>query len=609
MEQAKTGETDTVQSVPHMLMRSVAQYPERNAFRFRRGSRILGISYREFGDLVEDLAHGLAAIGLQRHDRVAILSGNRVEWMIVDFAVMAIGGIVVPIYQTLSPDQMAYILMDSGARVIFVENRYYFEKIIQIEEQLPKMKTILTFDPIHNTDRPTTVFKRILRLGDKHRTARHGWFERTMNQIDRNDVCSIVYTSGTTGDPKGVRLRHSGFIESIISTESALPLNPEDVFLSFLPLSHLYERVAGHWIPLYRGCCIAYARSIATIIEDMQTFHPTILVAVPQFYEKVHNSVHLKIKNSSLTRRLFFQWAEKLGTCIIQRKKKGHSAPVLKLFRPLARKFVFRKLHRYLGGALRCPISGGAALSIKTARFFEAMELPIIQGYGLTETHLVVTLKTSLAQKEGSCGVPIPGVSVKIADDGEILVRGKTIMAGYHNAPELTDSVIDKEGWFHTGDIGVLDEMNCLTITDRKKNIIVISSGEKIAPAPIEAKLKESPYIDQVCLIGEGHAFISALIVPNMEMILDWCRRENLPYKDLEELLPSQELKHLLKHEISLRQKQLAWYERVKKFVILDHPLEIRKGELTPTMKIRRAVLKGKYWEEIDRLYASEKKA
>jgi len=587
-------------------MKTVAAHPDRNAFRFRRGGRIISMSYREFGDLVEDLAHGLAAIGLKHHDRVAILSENRVEWSIVDFAVMSIGGIVVPVYQTLSPDQMAYILMDSDVKVIFVENRYYFEKLMQIEDQLPELKTILTFEAIRNVDHPTTIFKRILRLGDKHRAARPGWFERTLNKISRDDICSIVYTSGTTGDPKGVLLRHSGFIESIINTEAVLPLKPDDIFLSFLPLSHLYERVAGNWTPLYRGCCIAFARSVPTVIEDMQAFHPTVLVSVPRLFDRITHGVRQKIRESGLIRRLIFRFAEKLGNRLADVRKDGKPHILLKLLRPVARRLVFQKLHRYLGNALRYPISGGASLSVETARFFDAMELPIIEGYGLTETHLVVTLNPPGKHRLGSCGTPVPGIHIKIADDGEILVRGKTIMNGYHNAPDLTASVIDAEGWFHTGDIGVLDENNYLTITDRKKNIIVISSGEKIAPAPIEAKLKESPYIDEACLIGEKRDFITALIVPNMQMVLNWCRDEKLPYEDLEELLPSIELKRLLKHEINLRQKQLAWYERIKKFVILDHPLEIRKGELTPTMKVRRTVLEGKYWEEIDSMYAKE---
>jgi len=607
MEHPEKAEAKTFQSVPHMLMDTVETYPDRNAFRFRRGGRIVSVSYREFGDLVEDLAHGLAAMGIRRRDRVAILSENRIEWAIVDFAVMSMGGIVVPVYQTLSPDQMAYILIDSGVRVIFVENRYYYEKVMQIQDQLPNLKTILTFEPIRNANRPTTVFKRVLRLGDKHRAARSGWFERTLNRIKRDDVCSIVYTSGTTGDPKGVRLHHNGFIESIVNTEAALPVKPEDTFLSFLPLSHLYERVAGHWIPIYRGCCIAYARAITTVVEDMQAFHPTIVVSVPQFFDKITAGVHLKVSESGFVRRLIFRWGEKLGNRLADGNRKGEKHLFLKLLRPLARKLVFKKLHRYLGGSLRYPISGGASLSGEAARFFEAMELPIIEGYGLTETHLVVTLSPPEKRREGSCGTPIAGVTVSIADDGEILVRGNTIMDGYHDAPELTASMIDADGWFHTGDIGFLDKDNYLTITDRKKNILVISSGEKIAPAPIETKLKESPYIDEACIIGEGRDFITALIVPDMEAILHWSRKGKLPYEDLDELLPSRELKRFLKQEINLRQKQLAWYERVKKFVILDHPLEIRKGELTPTMKVRRAVLEGKYWEEIDRLYAKEK--
>ncbi len=607
MEESKIRESEMFQSVPHMLIRTAEIYSDRTAFKFRRGGRIISMSYREFVDLVEDLSHGLAAIGLKRQDRVAILSENRVEWSIVDFAVMSLGGIVVPVYQTLSPDQIAYILMDSGVKVIFVENRYYYEKLVQVRDQLPELKTILTFEPIRNVDHPTTIFKRILRLGDKHRAARPGWFERTLNQINRNDVCSIVYTSGTTGDPKGVCLRHSGFIESIINSESVLPLKCEDIFLSFLPLSHLYERVAGNWTPLYRGCCIAFARSIPTIIEDMQIFHPTVLVSVPQLFDRIHHGVHRKINENGWSRRLIFHLAEKLGNRLAEGKQNGKKHFFLKLLRPLAKGLVFRKFHRYLGGALRYPISGGAPLSVETAHFFDAMELPVIEGYGLTETHLVITLNPPGKQRAGSCGPPVPGVDIRIADDGEILVRGKIIMNGYHNAPDLTASVIDSDGWFHTGDIGFLDKDNYLTITDRKKNIIVISSGEKIAPAPIETKLKESQYIDELCLIGDGRDFVTALVVPDMEAILYWSQKEKHPYEGLEELLLSPELKQLLKHEINSRQKQLAWFERVKKFVILDQPLEIRKGELTPTMKVRRTVLEGKYWNEIDNMYAGTK--
>jgi long-chain acyl-CoA synthetase len=398
-------------------------------------------------------------------------------------------------------------------------------------------------------------------------------------------------------------LNQKGFIIEIINAESVLSLYADDVFLSFLPLSHLYERLAGHWCPLYRGATIHYAQSIETVIQDIAEARPTVMVSVPRLYEKVAATVYEQIENSSSLKRNLFYWALNTGLKYHEKRIEGKVSKVLKKRYQLADKVVFSKIKTKLGGKFRCPIAGGAPLSVDTLKFFEAIGLRIVEGYGMTETHLIITLTAPGKTKYGSCGKPIPEVQVKIAQDGEVLVKGDTLMMGYYNRPDLTAEVLDAQGWLHTGDIGYLDEDNYLFLTDRKKNIIVTSGGKNVAPAPIEHMLKTSRYIDEVCLVGNRQRFVSALIIPNYELLKKWGTEQGIDVTDLREFLNHDKVNQLIWQEIEEKQKSFARYESVKKFVLLPEPFNIDKDELTPSLKIKRNVVEKKYADIISRMY------
>ncbi len=586
-------------SVPHILFNTIKKYPDKDALRISRDDQLRTYTYHDFGELVKNMTHALAEKGLKPNDKVAILSNNMPEWTICDFAVFCLRGIVVPIYQTLPAGQIEYILKDSETRAIFVQDEVQYTKIKEIHKNLPKLELVFSFEKVNDIE----TFDQLIDKGKNHRDKHPDFFEKSMESIDSEAICSLVYTSGTTGDPKGVMLHHKGFVKDIVNAESVLNLESEDVFLSFLPLSHLYERLAGHWCPIYRGGTIHYARSIETIIDDIAVAKPTVMVSVPRLYEKIANTVNEQIEQGSFIKRKLFNRAIATGLDYHKKRIAGKLSGGLERRYRFADKVVFSKIKKKLGGNFRYPIAGGAPLSVDTLKFFEAIGLRIVEGYGMTETHLIITLTPSGKTKYGSCGKPIPEVEVKIAEDGEVLVKGDTLMAGYFNKPELTADMIDSEGWLHTGDIGYLDEDNYLFLTDRKKNIIVTSGGKNVAPAPIEHKIKTSKYIDDVCLVGSKRKFISALVIPNYEMLKGWAKEQGLHINDNEELVNNEKVRGLIGSDIDEGQADFARYEQAKKFAILSEPLSIEKGELTPSLKIKRNVVEERYKPLIDALY------
>jgi len=590
-------------TVPEMLLETIAKFPENDVFRFKKEGKIQKITYAEFGEQIKDLTHGLLDLGMKKGDKIAILSYNRPEWAVADFSSFAVKGIVVPIYQTLPPKQIEYILKDSGTRAIFVENELQLKKIEEIQKSLPKLKFIISFEKLPKQAESVILLENLLQRGKSHRAANPEKFDKLIQSIKSSEICTIVYTSGTTGDPKGVMLHHKGFVNDIINSEAILNLFPDDIFLSFLPLSHLYERLAGHWCPMYKGATIHYAQSIDTVVEDIAEAKPTVMVSVPRLYEKVASKVRDQIEQSTSIKRNLFYWA--LGTGLDYHEKciEGTASKWLEKRYQIADKIVFSKIKQKLGGKFRCPIAGGAPLSVETLKFFEAIGLRIVEGYGMTETHLIITLTPPGKTKYGSCGKPIEGVKVKIAKDGEVLIKGDTVMEGYYNKPDLTTDVIDKDGWLHTGDIGHLDEDNYLFLTDRKKNIIVTSGGKNVAPAPIEHILKTSRYIEDACLIGNKRKFISAVLIPNYESLEAFAKEKGITYSEKEELTTNAEIQNLIQKEIDALQIDFASYESVKKFIILSEPLSIEKGELTPSLKIKRNVLEKNYKKQIDALY------
>lgn len=591
------------QSVPHLLFNTIENYPKNDALRIRRNDEIQVTTYEQFGEQIEHIFCALHKTGLQAGDKIAILSNNMPEWTITDFATLSLGGIVVPLYQTLPPNQIAYILKDSGARAIFVQDKMQLDKIEQIQNELPNLEFVFLFAEENDRPKDVQTFSDLLKIGSKYRTQNPDLFRNSLDRIDAHDTCSLVYTSGTTGEPKGVMLNHKGFIEDIISSEAVLNLVPEDIFLSFLPLSHLYERLAGHWCAMYRGGTVHYARSIETVVEDIADAKPSIMVSVPRLYEKIANAVRDQIELGSWIKRNIFYWSIGTGLEYHEKRIEGTLTPGLERKYQLAEKLVFNKIKAKLGGNFRHPIAGGAPLSVETLKFFEAIGLRIVEGYGMTETHLIITLTPAGKTKYGSCGKPVSCVDLKISNDGEVLVKGETLMSGYYNKPDLTAEIIDEDGWLHTGDVGYLDEDNYLFLTDRKKNIIVTSGGKNIAPAPVEHKLKISKYIDDVCVIGNKRKFVSALIIPNYEIIQNWATENGIPFSNNEEMVVAQNVIDLMQKEIDEQQAEFARYEKVKKFIILAEPLTVDAGELTPSLKIKRNVIEKKYKKQIDALY------
>lgn len=592
-------------SLPHMLFESFTVYEDRDAFRYRFGGRVIRVSYQEFGETVRHFAHGLAALDIEPGTHVGILSENRVEWIAADLALMVLGCVVVPVHPNLAPPQVAQILNDADVKILFVSNRYYFEQVMSIEKQVPSLKRIFSFDPIKAGPESPTIFERIIRLGEKHRASRPGFIDRCLKKLKPETVCSIVYTSGTTGTPKGARLHHRGFVLNVVRSEAAFRLSPEDVFLSYLPLSHLYERLAGHWCPLYRGATIFYGRSPETLVEDLRMARPTVLVGVPRMYESIMIRAATRMETGRLSSRLLLEWGLDIGNRHLQSGASVASEWV-RFQHMLADHLVYRRFRKSLGGRLRHPISGGAPLTSDVRRFFRIMGLPIVEGYGMTETHLIVTLSPRKATPEGSCGKAVPGVELRIAPDKEILVRSDMLMEGYHGLPEETAKAIDKDGWLHTGDLGRLNDQGYLTLTGRKDDLLVLSGGELIPPAHLETKHRMSPWISDICLVGHGRPWLGALIVPDMDRVVNWCRKRNMPVDDTDLLYTDEALRRRIDRELKRAGRDLSAFEQIQDFILVPGPFTIAGGELTPTLKKRRHVLEKRFAGEISRLYASD---
>lgn len=592
------------QSIVHMLLKSVNEYGDRTALLSRRGGDYERMSYRDLGRQVEDLTHGLAALGLRPGDPVAILSANRPEWPIADFAILALRALSIPIHTSLPSNQIGFVLRDSAAKAIFVENRTLYDKVVEARAACPGLNHILCFDACENDGRALPSFNSLLELGRDHRKRDPDFFRRTVDAIEPSATCSLVYTSGTTGESKGVMLHHRGFLHTIIQAETIFRLRSDDVFLSFLPLSHLLERVAGHWCPLYRGAAVAYAESVSTVARDLQIVRPTVMVSVPRVFEKLRSSVEQKVEAAPALRRALFAWAFRVGAERRDAHLEGRRDFWLACRYRLADRLVLRRIRDVLGGRFRFPISGGAPLSADTLRFFGAVGIDVVEGYGMTETHPAITLTPPGRTRIGSCGQPLPGIEVKIAEDGEIFVRGPTVMAGYYGRDDLTREAIDSDGWLHTGDIGRLDGDGYLYITDRKKNLIVTASGKNVAPAPIENDIRTSPFIEDVCLIGDRRRFVAAVVVPAWDAVVRWAEQQRLGALGRDELTRHPALLELMMVEIRARQSAYAEFERARKCFVLPEPLSVERGELTPTLKIKRRVVEEHFQDQIERLYA-----
>jgi long-chain acyl-CoA synthetase len=571
--------------------------------RSKRQGRWWDLSYADLADRVRDLSVGLLELGVAPGDKVAILSENRPEWLITDYACLAARCPNVPIYPTLPSKQTEYILRDAAVVAILVSTPAQVEKLLAIRERLPALRHIIAFDAA-GARAGVLKLDEVIERGRAARERYPEWKAQALAATP-GDLATLIYTSGTTGDPKGVMLTHGNIASNVTTALTLFDFSDRDECLSFLPLSHIFERMFGHYAMFKSGAIINYAEAFDTVPGDMQACRPTIMASVPRLYEKIYDRVLESVRNSSAPRRRLFAWARRVGEACVDRRLAGQRVPPgLSLQRAIADRLVFAKLRARTGGRIRLLISGGAPLSPDIARFFHAAGLPIVEGYGLTETSPVIAVNTPTHLKIGTVGRAMPGVEIRIADDGEIITRGPNVMRGYFNKPEATAEAIDPEGWFHTGDIGMIDAEGYLRITDRKKDLIVTAGGKNIAPQPIENLVRTSKFISNAVMLGDRRPFPVMLLVPEQEAVRAWAARHVVGDSGMERLVTLPEVKNKLEREVRKALRDLAQFEMPKKFLLLPRDFSVDAGELTPTLKVRRRVVEERHRAAIEALYA-----
>ena len=594
-------------TINEMLANSISQYGSKAALSSKIDGSYHDISYAELGERVELFALGLIELGVERGDRVVLLSENRPEWAITDLAIIAAGGVNVPMFPTLTPAQVEYIVKDSGAKIVCVSNENQLKKIEAFRENVSHLERVIVFDTTESdTDSQDLSFEEVCELGKRVENGSQV-HQESCDAANPDDLVTIIYTSGTTGDPKGAMLTHQNFMFNASACIELVAIGHEDVLLSFLPLSHVFERMAGHYLPLTCGSTIAYAESPFTVAQNLGEVRPTLMASVPRLYETMHERIIRAVKEGSPIKQKIFGWGVGTGQKVSQAIQ-AHQNPsaLLKLKMGLANKLVFGKILARVGGRLKFFVSGGAALPQSIAEFFHAAGILILEGYGLTETSPVISVNCPDAWKFGTVGKPVPGVEVKIAEDGEILSRGPHIMQGYYNRPDDTAEAIDSDGWFHTGDIGQFDEEGFLKITDRKKNILVLSNGKNVAPQPIESELVRSDYISQVMLIGDGQKSVGALVVPNFDALGEFGKEQGLDTENNATLVETKEVRQLIRGEINRFVADFADFERPRMFAVLNREFTQEEDEMTPTLKLKRQVILDHFSDEIDAIYGED---
>jgi long-chain acyl-CoA synthetase len=571
-----------------------AKYPKDTAIATKEGGAWKGYSTRELIDTAERLALGLMKLGVGPGDKVAIASGNRSEWCLVDQAILRIGAIGVPIYPTSSPDDYAYVLNHSESKVIFSANTDIHAKAAAAQPSCPNLGHLFTFDKMEGVRHWTEV----MTLGDE---ADRPTLQRYKEQVKNDDLATIIYTSGTTGRPKGVMLTHNNILSNVVASATRFPVDSQARCISFLPLSHIYERMLMY-LYMYSGVSIHFQETLDDLGDRIREVEPDVFTAVPRLLEKIYDKIVAKGDELTGIKRKLFFWALDLG----HRYEVHGRSPWYNLQLAIARKLIFSKWQAALGGKTRIVASGSAALQPRLARVFTAAGIPIMEGYGLTESSPVISVN-ELANdglRFGTVGRPIPGVQVKIAEDGEILAKGPNIMVGYYKDEENTRATLDADGWLHTGDIGEITAEGFLRITDRKKEIFKTSGGKYVAPQVMENKLKASRFIEQVIVIGENRKFPAALIVPEFVFLKDWCARKGIPFESREQVIADQRVYDRIFREVEEANQGLGQWEQVKKIALLPKEFAIDTGELTPTLKLRRKPILAKYERQVEALYA-----
>jgi long-chain acyl-CoA synthetase len=575
---------------------NLEKYPRKDMFGGKKDNEWITYSTEDVKNYVDWVSYGLLSLGCKKGEKVATISGNKPEWNFVDMALAQTGLIHVPIYPTIGTDEYEYILEHSDVRIIILGNKTIYNKVSPIATRIHSLKDIYSFDDVEGVK----SFNEIVAAGKKNTERFRDELEKIKESIRPEDLVTIIYTSGTTGNSKGVMLSHNNLVKNAITTSAAHHLGYGHRAISFLPLCHVYERMVNYHFQ-YKGISIYYVENMGTVSETVKEIKPHIFNTVPRLLEKIYDNIIGKGRNLPWLKKKIFFWAVNLG---LKFRLRGNSQ-FYKFRLKIARKLVFSKWQEALGGELQVLVSGGAALQSRLEKLFWAAGIPVIQGYGLTETSPVISVNPLRIDEIGfgTCGPVIEGVEVRIAEDGEILCKGENVMMGYYKAPDLTAEMIDKDGWLHTGDIGVIEEGKFLRITDRKKEMFKLSAGKYIAPQVIENKLKESFFIEQAMVIGENQKFASAILSPNFTFLHDWCSIHKIQYRDNKELIELPEAIERFNREVREVNKSLGEFEQIKRFRLVTEEWTPLTGELSPTLKLKRNYLSKEYQDIIAEIY------
>lgn len=574
-------------TIPEIFFETANKRANKTAILYKKEGVYFPITFKELEQKVKNLAVALQKLGVEKQDNVALLSENRPEWAISDLAIMSLGAVVVPLHTTFSAKAVCTVLNHSKSKVLIVSNSDFLNKVLLGQKYLKHLKKIIVIEKIPDVLREN-LNGRV--FGFKALLMRHQNDDFEKIFLDPDEVCSIIYTSGTTGTPKGVMLSHKNFLSNAEAVNEVNPVKEGDVFLSFLPLSHVLERTTGYYMPLFFGGTIAYAEGIKQLTQNLKEIRPTILISVPRVFDKFYDGIWDKINKSSVLQKNIFKWA--------LTQKQGS------LSHKLADFFVFKKIRSKLGGRLRLTVSGGASLNEKIIRFFSKLGIIILEGYGLTETSPVISVNRPEQIKFGSVGQTIPGTKIKISEKKEILVKGNGIMQGYFANRKATKQVFDKEGWFYTGDLGFIDKQGFLTIIGREKEMIVTATGKNIWPEPIENILLDDKFISQAMVVGNSRKFVSALIVPDWQEIEIFMKEKNMPLQSHEKLVKNPKILEIFQQRIEEKiNPNLSDFEKIKKFKLIGQEFSQEQDELTPTQKLRRHIIEKHYSKAIGLMY------
>lgn len=594
-------------TINQVFRNQAARYKDRLAVEKKRNGCWEAASWTQYYDRARAVGLGLAALGIAKGDRVALLSENRLEWLYTDMGALGIGACVIPVYTTLTADEIAYIVDNADAKVLVVEDAMQVDKALRAAADCPSLQTIVAMDPGRQPHANLVAFADLMQSGRRAHRQNAAAFETLADRVEPGDLATIVYTSGTTGVPKGAMISHRNIMAVIASLDRITPKFADDTdqAVPFLPLSHVFERAAGHYYGMYKGITSSYAESVTSVLADFADKRPTIILAVPRVCEKVYQKILMQVARQPPWRRRIFRWGHAIGVRISALREARQPVPtMLRLQYRLAFILIFRKLRQALGGRVRWMTASGAPTAREIILFFNAAGIQVLEGYGMTECFAPATMSNLADYRIGTVGKPLPGVDIKLAADGEILIRGDNVFTGYWKMPEATAESFTDDGYLKSGDIGTFDAAGFLTVTDRKKNLIITSGGKNVAPQKIENLFLSDPLFTHFIVIGERRKFLSALLTVNRDQAALLAHEQGISVEPPRDLLDHPEMRRIIDAHVAERNSHLARFETIKRYRIIKHEFSQETGELTPSLKIKRNVIQEQYADQIDAMYA-----